>query len=466
MTRQKFSALVMLLGLVLSACAPAAAPAATPRPEPTKPPPTQPPPEPTAVPTEPLDAISQLDPSGQEVLFWHVSTKKHEAVLLELIDEFNSTNEWGITVVPEYGGYYGDLMTKNLAAIAAGTPPDFSIAYANQAAAYAEAGAIEPLDDYVSSTKYGLTEADIQDIYPAFLQTDRNPGFDNKMLSFPPSRSMEVMYYNIDWLNELGYDRPPVTWDEFKEICMAATDADAGTAGYALSVSTSTFAGWLWTRGGELLSPDATTAIFNSPEGVEALTFLKELFDGGYAYQIAERYGDQTDFANEKVIFTFGSSAGLPYYASAIEDEATGEPKFNWSVAPFPHSTADPVVDIYGPSICVFKTTPEKQLAAWLFIRWFTQAEANVKWAKVANYFPIRESAAQSAEMQEYMAANPNYKAAFDFLKWGKGEPVVPAYQTMRGFISDAITAVVTGQATPQDALDHAVQESNAVLAE
>ena len=468
MKRQKLLVLLMLLAVVLSACAPAATPTPTPRPQPTTPPPTAQPttPPPTAVPTEVLDPISQIDPSGQEVLFWHVSTQIHEEVLLELIEEFNSTNEWSITVVPEYGGYYGDLMTKNLAAISAGTPPDLSIAYANQAAAYAEAGAIEPLDDYVNSAKYGLSADDILDIYPAFLQTDRNPYFDNKMLSFPPSRSMEVMFYNIDWLNELGYDEPPETWEQFKGMCIAATDAEAGTAGYALSVSASTFAGWIWSRGGELLSPDAENAIFNSPEGVEALTFLKELIDGGYAYQIAERYGDQTDFANKKALFTFGSTAGLPYYAQAIQDENTGEPKFNWSVAPFPHSCPDPVVDIYGPSICVFKSTPEKQLASWLFIRWFTQAEPNVKWAKVANYFPIRESAAQSAEMQAYMSENPNYQKAFGFLQWGKGEPVVPAYQTMRGFIDDATTAVVTGQATPQEALDFAVEESNTVLAE
>jgi len=453
--------LTVVLSMVLGACKPAATPTPTPKPT-ARPTATAVP----ATPTPELDAISQIDPSGQEVVFWHVSTKIHEEVLLKLIDEFNSTNEWGITVKPEYGGYYGDLMQKNLAAIAAGTPPDLSIGYANQVAAYAEAGAIEPLDDYIASQKYGLSEADLEDIFPSFLETDRNPAFGNKMLSFPPSRSMEVMYYNIDWLKKLGYDKPPETWDEFKEMCIKATDPEAGTAGYALAVSASTFCGWVWSRGGDILSADGKTAIFNGPEGVEALTFLKELVDGGYAYQIAERYGDQTDFANQKALFTFGSTAGLPYYAKAIKDENTGEPRFEWSVAPFPHSTPDPVVDIYGPSICVFKTTPEKQLASWLFIRWFTQRENNVKWAEVANYFPIRKSAVESEEMQAYMEKNPQYKKAFGFLKWGRGEPSVAAYQTIRGLIADAITAVVTGQKTPQEALDYAVSEANAALAE
>jgi len=451
----------LVFGMVLSACKPAATPTPTPRP---KPKPTATPIPPTATPE--LDAISQIDPSGQEILYWHVSTKIHEEVLLELIEEFNSTNEWGITVKPEYGGYYGDIREKILAAIAAGSPPDLSIAYANQVAEYAEAGQIEALDHYIASQKYGLTEDDLEDIFPAFLETDRSPALGGAMTSFPPSRSMEVMYYNIDWLMRLGYEKPPETWEEFKEMCMAATDTEAGTSGYALSVSASTFAGWVWTRGGDIIAPDGKTAIFNSPEAVDTLTFLKELIDGGYAYQIAERYGDQTDFANEKALFAFGSTAGLPYYAQAVADEATGEPRFEWSVAPFPHSTAEPVVDIYGPSICVFRTTPEKQLASWLFIRWFTQKEQTVRWAKVANYFPIRKSAVESAEMQAYMEENPQYKQAFGFLAWGKGEPTIAGWETVRGLIGDAITAVVTAQSTPQEALDYAVAEANAALAE
>ena len=42
---------------------------------------------------------------------------------------------------------------------------------------------------------------------------------------------MEVMYYNLDWLNEMGYDGPPTTWAEFKEMACAATDADCGDGG-------------------------------------------------------------------------------------------------------------------------------------------------------------------------------------------------------------------------------------------
>jgi len=408
-----------------------------------------------------LDEISKVDPTGQEIVFWHVSTKKHYDILTALINEFNETNKWGITVKEEYAGYYGDIFKKIQAAIAAGEPPDLAVAYQNQTAVYAKAGAVVPLDDYVSSEKYGLSGVDLLDIFPSFLEADRLPEFDGKLMSFPPARSSELMYYNIDWLKKLGYDGPPETWDEFKEMCLKATDPAAGTAGYAINPSASTFAGWVWSRGGEIISEDGKTALFNNEQAVEALTFLQELIDAGAAYQIAERYGDQTDFANQKVLFTFGSTAGLPYYKAAIEKS---DAPFEWSVAPFPHSTPDPVVDVYGPSWTVFKTTPEKQLAAWLFIRWFTQPENTAKWAMVANYFPVRQSSIDLPEMKEYLEANPVYAKAFGFLKYGKVEPGVSGWSEVRGIISDAIVAVING-ADPKATLDAAVEEANAVLA-
>jgi multiple sugar transport system substrate-binding protein/sn-glycerol 3-phosphate transport system substrate-binding protein len=408
---------------------------------------------------EPLDAISQLDPSGQEVTFWHVSTKIHEEVLTELIDEFNQNNEWGITVVPEYGGYYGDIRKKTLAAITAGTPPDMAVAYQNMVSEYADADVVQPLDDYIASEKYGLSEADVNDYYQAFLEGDRYPKFDGKILSFPPNRSMEVMYYNKDWLAELGYEGPPQTWDEFAEMCEAATDPAAETSGYAISPSASTFAGWVWTRGGEILNEDATEVLFEE-EGQEALAFLQNLVEQGYAYQIAERYGDQTDFANEKALFTFGSTAGLPYYDAAIEG------RFDWSISPMPHSTEEPIVDMYGPSITVFQTTPEKQLASWLFLKWFTAPEQTARWAITTGYFPVRKSAAQSDRMLEHFSENPLYAKAFSFLKYAKTEPTLAGWQTVRDVLEESIVAVVTGEQTPEEAVSESVGIAEEVMTE
>ncbi len=445
-------------GTVLAVATQATAPAATVTPIGTR----AQSPTVTAEPTEVVFAFDAIDPSDQELVLWHASTGDQERVLLDLIEQFNSMNEWGIRVVAEYGGDSGELMAKNLHAIALGTPPDLSIAYPEQVAAYAESGAIEPLDDYVRSRQYGLTAEDVADIDPALLESVRSPLFDNQMMSFPLSHSMLVLYYNADWLNELGYEAPPETWEAFREMSMVATDPDVATYGYALAVDGSTVANWLWSRGGDVVSPDGKTAVFNGPEAVDALTFVQALMDDGYAYQTIARHADQAGFANEKVLFAFDSTERLAQYAEAIADGA----RFNWSVAPMPHSTAEPVVLIQARGACVFKSTPQKQLASWLFIRAFVQPENNVEWATAENNFPLRQSALDSEEMQTYVEENPNYGTAFGFLQWSRGEPPVPAYDAIRRLISEATTAVFTGQSTVREALDFAVQEATALLAD
>lgn len=294
----------------------------------------------------PVDNVTITTP--QEVTFWHVSTQTQGENLQKMVDQFNSTHP-NIKVKAEFAGNYTDIRKKILAAVTAGTTPDVAVAYPNQVAEYANAGKIVALDDYINSAKYGFSPADVKDLYAAFLAVDRNPTQGNKLMSLRTSPSMEVMFYNIDMLKSLGFDgTPPKTWDDFAKMCKAAQAK--GKKGYAISVSASTLAGWIFSRGGDVISSDGKTPMLTSKEAVDSLTWLKDLVDNGCAYQIAQAYADQTDFANGNVLFTFGSTAGLPYYRDAIQDKATNKQKFEWSIDPMPHSTAQPVVDMYGPS--------------------------------------------------------------------------------------------------------------------
>ena len=416
--------------------------------------------EPAPPPEPETDAISKLNPSGQEVLFWHVSTRKHLEILEEIVNGFNESNPYGIRVVAQYAGYYTDIYNKLIASIAAGDTPDLAIAYPNQVADYARAGVVVPLDPYLESEKYGFTPEDRADFFEAFLESDRQAAQGNQLMSFAHSRSMEVLYYNEDWLAELGYDGPPESWEEFKEMCVAARDPENDKWGYAHTGGASFFASMIFSFGGDILSEDDKTVKFNEEPGIKSLQVIQDLFDSGCAYQVAESYGEQTDFANQKVLFAFGSTAGLPYYKGSIEDAGV----FNWSVAPPPHGAPEPAVNVYGPSACIFKSTPERQLAAWLFFKYWAETENVTNWATVANYFPLRQSAIESTPMQEYLEGNPKYEKAFGFLPYGRVEPAVAGWQEIRGIMGDAMTAAVEGE-DPQVILDSAAAEANGVLA-
>ncbi|MCS7287411.1 MAG: ABC transporter substrate-binding protein [Anaerolineae bacterium] len=424
----------------------------TPSPSPTftptaRPSPTpSPTPAPTPTPSPVPDPLANVNPERQEVTIWHPYTQLHERTFLEIVEEFNRTNPWGIKVIARYGGSYSEIRRKVLAAIAAGTPPDMAFSYQNVIAEYAHAGAVVVLDNYIRSSKYGLGLEELGDYFSNFLAGDRYPDFEGKMLSFPPGRSLEVMFYNADALKALGFKEPPKTWNQFYQICEMRKKKE-GKPCYAVAPSASTFTWMIWSRGGEILNSGGE--FLPDKESVLAtLQFLEKLIDEGLAYKVKERYQDQEDFANQKAIFTFGSTAGIPYYQAA-------KPPFNWSIALPPAETSTPVVDIYGPSVCIFKTTPERQLASWLFLKWFTGPEQNARWSVATGYLPVRISAAESPLFKNH----PLLRKAMEFIPYAKSEPSIYGWEAIRSILYRTMNDVISGAKAPEDAIAWAEKE-------
>ncbi|MFN2165152.1 MAG: hypothetical protein ACK2U9_02700, partial [Anaerolineae bacterium] len=81
--------------------------------------------------TAPTDEWADVDPTGQTVTFWHQHTLEREEALKEIVDEFNSSNPYGITVVPEYQGSYGDIFNKMLTFMNTDDAPGLVVAYQN-----------------------------------------------------------------------------------------------------------------------------------------------------------------------------------------------------------------------------------------------------------------------------------------------------------------------------------------------
>lgn len=473
---------VMLLPLA-AACSPTASPAAVSTPTPTARPtvaatatptatstamptatPTATPiPEPTPTPT-PISAFEAIDPRGQTVTYWHPYTGAAAKLLTSMVEDFNSANEGRITVVEESQGSYNDLYTKIIAGIPKKQLPTMAVAYQNQAATYAAQGALVELDAYVNDSVWGYSQEALADFFPIALEADILPQFKGRY-GWAPYKSMEVLYYNEDWLKELGYDGPPETWEEFEEMaCKAARQpfskkVGTGTIlGYEYSVDASRFAAFVFSRGGELLNEDATSFIFNDAVGLETLTFWRGLVTKGCAAQTTKRYGDQADFGAGRVLFTMGTIAGLPYYRQEVEKGA----KFAWSVNPPPHSTAAPRMNIYGASQSIFVSTPEQQLAAWIFLKWMSEPQQQARWASSTGYFPTRASAA--AMMAPYMDKNPIYAKAFGFMAYDSGvESPVAGYDECRTVIYTMLRAVLGG-ASAQAELDKAVKTCNGYL--
>ncbi len=408
-----------------------------------------------------------VDPTGQTITFWHQHSGIRQDMLVEIVDDFNATNPYGITVIEENQGGYGDIFNKMLVLLGTMDTPNLVVAYQNQAATYQVVDGLIDLWPLVRSAEWGYSEEELADFFPGFLQSDVNPTFGNMLLGFPPNRSMEMLYYNLSWLQELGYDGPPTTPEEFAEMACAATENEYSGAtgagrsiGYEISIDASRYASWTFAFGGDMFDYDGGTYTLDSEAAVDAMTFLQDLTARGCMDIVTERFGDQTNFGQGRTLFTVGSSSGFPFYRQAIEAGAT----FEWSVGAIPHVTPEPVMNVYGASVSIPAGHPaEEELATWLFLKYYTSTEVQADWAVASNYFPVRASVADG--LGDYFDADPAYATAFSFLEYGVAEPPVPGYDFVRNLIAGEMAAILEG-ADVEATLSFANLEANDILAD
>ena len=163
----------------------------------------------------------------------HNHTGSRDERLTALLAQFD---ECGITVVSQSQGGYDEIRDKVNASIAAGEQPAaLIVGYQNDQAFYQLNDALVDLNTLIDDPKWGLTPEDKADFYASFFDQGVHPAFGGQRLGFPPNRSMEMIYYNQTWLEELGFDGPPTTPDEFREMACAAAEAKGdGSGGFIL----------------------------------------------------------------------------------------------------------------------------------------------------------------------------------------------------------------------------------------
>ena len=436
--------------------------------------------EPTAEPTEEVvamepcapaedGAFAGVDPRDQTVLWWHNHTGSRDEQLAEMVADYNASNECGITVVSESQGGYDEIRDKVNASISAGeAPAALIVGYQNDQEFYQLNEGLADLNPFVDDPHWGLTEEEKADFYSGFFNQSVHPAFDNQRLGFPPNRSMEVMYYNQTWLEELGFDGPPTTPDEFKEMACAAAAANGdGTGGFILRDDASGTASWTFAFGGDVLDETGTGYNYSGDATVESMTFLKGMLDEGCAYFFTEGFANP-EFAARRAIFTQGSSSGMPFYAgdiATVAEEKGTEPD-QWGIMAIPHTTPDPVMNVYGGDIMITANTPEQELAAWEFIKWFTAPEQMARWDVISGYFPTRASTTEFlADFIADSVAGPQYEQAVDLLPFSAFEPQLISYQAVRDQAQEAFNAIMQG-ADIQTTLDDLTESANELQAE
>jgi ABC-type glycerol-3-phosphate transport system substrate-binding protein len=215
--------------------------------------------------------------------------------------------------------------------------------------------------------------------------------------------------------------------------------------GFAITTDASAFESWVAGAGGTIYADGAFD--FKSDAVTSTLAFYKELYDEGCAYLPAERFGEQVDFNNGLTPYYVTSTAGFTFVLSGFADAGYNP---EWGITTFPYTEGNQAVNAFVPSIIVLESTPEQELASWLFLKYFASPEVAVQWSSGTGYFNPVPSSAEALATTEFSFEGlaPYFNAANALITNPDirviTSPAISAYSTVRGLISTAIADVTS----------------------
>ncbi len=414
-------------------------------------------------PPAPLPSLN-VDPAllrSLNIQIWNAFSGPAYDLFAAQVAQFNAGNEWGIHASPTGYGDYASLFDAINTTLDSGQTPDLVAALPEQILAWDATGAVVDLNPYLSGSQWALAADARADFPPVFWAQDNVNG---KQLALPAQRSARFIFYNQTWAHELGYNSPPATAEDFRQQACAAnasfrTDADPqndGYGGWIVDTDWQTTYTWLLAFGGGVTAGSAYA--FRTDQNLVGLQFVKNLFDNHCAWLSTESTPFDS-FARRSALFVSADLAGLP---SEMESMSRLKNSDEWTVIPFPGSQGSALV-VYGPSYSVFKSTPEKQLAAWLFARWLLSPENQSQWVEATGLFPLRNSVL--GMIQPYRQALPQWEAAAGYLSLAQGVPQLASWRKLRYALQDGMTVLFQVN-LPVDKIPNVLDEMDSLARE
>lgn len=376
-------------------------------------------------------------------------------VMQGMVDEFNDAHP-GIKIEASFTGSYADTATKVQTAVQGGNAPDVAVLLATDKQTMLDLDALFPVSEMDADESFDPD--DFRSAYWADTQVD------GKTWCVPFQRSTPVLYYNKDALTQAGRDpeTPPETWDDLVAYSKDIMEAEAATWGVEIPATTSAY--WLFQAlaiqsGQTLNGADPAHVNFDTPEAIEALTWMvglsteEEVMPTG----AVDWSAGPTDFSSATTAFLYHSTGSLVSIKSQAE--------FEFGTAFLPKNK-EFGVPTGGGNMYVFKTSEERQQAAWTFVQWMTSTEMATQWSLESGYVPTRYSVTESDAWKDYVEESPQANTAIEQL--GYAQPELTGHQSgqLQKIMDDAIQAAVTGQSSPEDALSNAQQQADSILSQ
>lgn len=320
----------------------------------------------------------------------------HMEKLKPIIEEFNESQD-RIRVVIHPGGEGVEAIT---AAYLADELPDIiesAVAFNN---AYASQGWMASLEPFVAREG----EAFLRDFFPATLNSQNR--VNGVLYALPIFLQIEGAYYNPDILSNYAIPEPQEgwTWDDMRSIARQARrfgpDQSIETWGLVARHPFQFDVVLLGQLGGAYVTSDYEVVVDSEP--------------------VRRTYNWILDLINDETLhYTFqpsGPNDEGRAHRTAIAVDATYRQN-TWNQLESPLRTAPPLrADAMSApssrfsdrSLAIMNVSPERQEAAWEFIKYVLQPEVLARYNAALGYPPATLSAAQHPIFQDYAFSNPN----------------------------------------------------------
>ena len=348
----------------------------------------------------------KLDPANPTTItVWHYYGGAVMGAFDRMLKEFNETVglEQGIIVQGSSMGSVNDLQAAVLASakkeVGSLEMPNIFASYADTAYVAEQMGILADLDQY-------FTEAELDEYILAYIDEGRI-GSNNELKIFPIAKSTEILMINeTDWTpfaTECGFTFEDMATPESLAIMAKAyyewTDAKTpetandGRAFYGRDAMANMFIIGSMQLGVEVINVDAGEVTINVDEAV-----MRRIWDtyyipyiSGYYLSVGRYRSDDTKVG--LLVAYVGSTSSAMYFPSEVTIDGDAHP-VEVKILPAPIFAGGANVMVQqGAGMTVTKSTPEKEYASAVFLKWFTDTDSNVQFSALSGYMPVKQAA-------------------------------------------------------------------------
>ncbi|GGI44883.1 sugar ABC transporter substrate-binding protein [Paenibacillus marchantiophytorum] len=318
----------------------------------------------------------------------------------------------------------------------------------------AEAGAIEPFDEYIKKFDPNYDWKDMAFQYK----------YKDKIVAIPYNLSIHLFYYRSDLI-----PTPPQTWDDFVAESRKWTKSKNpnsptpyGASWTALSGSEQpkVFYSMMWSYGGEI-SKDNKAGV-GSPGAIKAGELWQSMMKEGVIPKDTPNWG----FTNVFDALKTGTIAmAAPMWSAAYTElkksDSPFKDKIKIAVVPGVKQADGKILRtplFHSWSLIMNKKAKNKEDAAQ-FVEFMTSKDGAMREAKLGG-LPIRYSVLNDPTLQP----REFYDTVMESLKVGRDEPLVPYYLKQHELMNTALSSIMTGTNTPDAALKSAEKDLQTII--